>query len=92
MHRSARGSAKQRCVAITGWGARLLALQDPDGRWGRGIYNPKWTSTTYTLVLLRDLGLAPGNAKAVRACRLLLDEGFWSDGGINFYPELGQAQ
>lgn len=77
---------EQRCIATTGWGARLLALQDPDGRWGRGIYNPKWTSTTYTLVLLRDLGLAPGNAPAVRACRLLLDEGFWNDGGINFYP------
>ena len=77
---------EQRCVATTGWGARLLALQDEDGRWGRGIYTPKWTSTTYTLLLLRDLGLAPGNAQALRACRLLLDEGFWSDGGINFYP------
>jgi hypothetical protein len=77
---------EQRCVASTGWGARLLALQDADGRWGGGIYTPKWTSTTYTLLLLRDLGLAPGNAQALRACRLLLDEGFWSDGGINFYP------
>jgi hypothetical protein len=73
-------------VGTTGWGARLLALQDAGGRWAGGIYTPKWTSTTYTLMLLRDMGLAPGHAQAVRGCRLLLDEGFWSDGGINFYP------
>jgi hypothetical protein len=77
---------EQRRVATTGWGAQLLALQDANGRWGGGIYAPKWTSATYTLLLLRDLGLEPGNAQALRACRLLLDEGFWSDGGINFYP------
>jgi len=72
-------------VAETGWGARLLALQRPDGRWTRGIYSPKWTSTTYTLVLLRRLGLPPGNPQAQRGCRLLLDKGCWTDGGINFW-------
>jgi hypothetical protein len=75
---------EQRRVATTGWGAQLLALQDEDGRWGGGIYTPKWTSTTYTLLLLRDLGLPSGNPQALRACRLLLDSGFWSDGGINY--------
>ena len=77
---------EQRHVATTGWGARLLELQDADGRWAGGIYTPKWTSTTYTLLLLRDMGLAPGHPQAARGCRLLLDQGFWSDGGINFYP------
>jgi hypothetical protein len=77
---------EQRKVGTAGWGARLLALQDADGRWAGGIYTPKWTSTTYTLLLLRDMGLAPGHAEALRGCRLLLDTGFWSDGGINFYP------
>jgi hypothetical protein len=72
-------------VSREGWGARLLALQDPDGKWGGGIYNPKWTSTTYTLVLLRTLGLAPGHPKAIRGATLLLDAGFWHDGGINFF-------
>jgi hypothetical protein len=37
---------EQQRVAETGWGARLLSLQDADGRWAGGIYNPKWTSTT----------------------------------------------
>jgi hypothetical protein len=39
-------------VATEGWGARLLAAQDDDGGWGGGIYSPKWTSTTYTLLHL----------------------------------------
>ncbi len=77
---------EQRRVATEGWGARLLELQDPDGRWAGGIYTPKWTSTTYTMQLLRSFGLEPGNNQAVRACGALLDAGCWSDGGINFYP------
>jgi hypothetical protein len=77
---------ERRLVATTGWGKRLLDLQDPDGRWGGGIYSPKWTSTTYTLVLLRSFGLGPRHPQALRGCRILLDTGWWSDGGINFYP------
>ena len=46
-------------VATTGWGAKLLALQAADGNWGGGPYSPKWTSTTYTLLLLRHLGVDP---------------------------------
>jgi hypothetical protein len=78
-------SREQRRVAEEGWGARLLRLQDPDGRWAGGVYTPKWTSTTYTLLLLRSLGLPAGNPQALRGCQVLLDTGFWADGGINFY-------
>jgi len=81
---------EQRRVAKEGWGARLLALQEPDGRWGGGIYNPKWTSTTYTTVLLRSYGLPPRHPQALRACSQLLDTGFWQDGGINFYSRRRQ--
>src|SRR5437879_6360806 len=61
-------------VARAGWGARLLARQDPGGTWagGRspqaGLYSPKWTSTTYTMLLLRDLGLPANNRQAHQAC------------------------
>jgi hypothetical protein len=47
-------------VATQGWGARLLAVQDQDGRWAGALYSPKWTSTTYTLLLLERLGLPGG--------------------------------
>lgn len=76
---------EQRRVGEEGWGARLLALQDPDGRWASGIYTPKWTSTTYTMVLLRGFGLPATHPQALRACQVLFDAGFWNDGGINFW-------
>src|SRR5262249_31333550 len=77
-------------VACDGWGARLLAKQDPEGTWagGRssdgGLYHPKWISTTYTMLLLRDFGLPTANRQARRACTLLLDQGLQRDGGINY--------
>ena len=83
---------ERRRVAKEGWGARLLALQRPDGHWGRGAYQPKWTCTTYTLQLLRDLGM-PAVQPVKRACRLLLDEGLEGDGGINFWrPRRKQSE
>ena len=77
-------------VARDGWGARLLARQDAEGTWSGGLssdgglYSPKWTSTTYTMLLLRDLGLGPNNRQARKACALLLDRGLQRDGGINY--------
>jgi hypothetical protein len=77
-------------VARAGWGRRLLAKQDSRGSWASrkssdgGLYSPKWTSTTYTMLLLRDFGLSPSNRQARKACRLLLDGGLQRDGGINY--------
>jgi hypothetical protein len=65
--------AEREKVAREGWGAQLLALQDEDGRWAQGLYTPKWTSTTYTLLLLRSLGLPPGHPAALRGLDRLLE-------------------
>src|SRR5258706_15891900 len=81
---------ERRRVARDGWGARLLARQDPEGTWaggkssGGGLYSPKWTSTTYTMLLLRDFGLPSASEQARKACKLLLDGGLQRDGGINY--------
>jgi hypothetical protein len=86
-------TAERRRVAESGWGARLLAAQSADGRWAAGpsrdagLYTPKWTSTTYTMLLLRDFGLPPTNSQARTACKLLLDRGLRADGGINYVPD-----
>lgn len=74
----------RRGVAREGWGAALLAKQEESGRWGGGLYSPKWISTTYTLLLLRRLGLAPSNGAARNGVRLLLDRGDYFDGAISF--------
>jgi hypothetical protein len=76
--------------AREGWGARLLARQNCEGTWAGGqssdggLYHPKWPSTTYTMLLLRDFGLPATDRQARRACVLLLDRGCRRDGGINY--------
>ena len=74
--------ATRRDVGRVGWGKRLLDEQDEEGTWAHGLYGPKWTSTTYTLLLLRRLGLPQSNAQAIAGCRTLLDDGTWIDGGV----------
>lgn len=64
-------------VAAEGAGARLLALQAPDGRWGGVAWNRGWTSTMHALWLLRDLGLDPSGADARRALRLVRENVTW---------------
>jgi hypothetical protein len=83
---------EQQRVAQTGWGARLLSRQEPSGQWGGGIYTPKWTSTTYTMVLLRSLGLPAGHPQALKACELLLDRGFYRDGGFNCWGSYNYSE
>ncbi len=86
-----RVERERRRVAREGWGARLLARQGRDGRWAgrrrdpdRGMYGPKWVSTTYTMLLLRDFGLPSDNRRMRKPCRLLLDRGLREDGGVDF--------
>jgi hypothetical protein len=72
-------------IATEGWGSRLLSLQGPDGHWGGGPYVfPGWTSTTDTLLLLRELGLDPTSDQARRAIGRVRDNGTWG-------PEFGDA-
>jgi hypothetical protein len=64
-------------VASEGWGARLLDLQGPDGQWGGGTFFPHWTSTFYTLLLLKDLGLDPATERARSAIELVRENITW---------------
>lgn len=77
---AARCRSLQARIAKSGWGADLLAQRGEDGRWGRGLYDPKWTSTTYTLLELRRLGLAQNDRAAVASTKLLLSESVWMRG------------
>lgn len=75
-------AAERAQVAETGWGRQLLDRQDPAGTWAGGLYGPKWTSTTYTLLLLRWCGLPPGTPAALRAVELLWEGARYYDGGL----------
>src|SRR5512139_2197725 len=60
-------AAERARIATEGWGARLLALQGADDRWGGAAWNRGWNSTMHILWLLRQLGLDPASAEARRA-------------------------
>jgi len=68
-------------VATEGAGARLLALQGADGRWGGAAWNRGWNSTMHVLMLLRDMGLDPASDQARRAVGLVRDRVTWKGCG-----------
>ena len=72
-------AAERSRVATEGWGARLLALQAPDGRWGGKPWSHDWTDTFHVLELLRRLGLHPESAEAQRAVVLVRERVTWRD-------------
>src|ERR1700704_3540712 len=78
-------AAERSRVALEGWGARLLALQGPDGQGGGGTLFPEWTSTTHTLLLLRYMGLDPMSAQARRAVALVRDNAKWDHAGQAYF-------
>jgi hypothetical protein len=72
-------AAERSRVATDGWGAQLLALQAPDGRWGGLGWSQDYTDTFPALELLRLLGLDPGSEEARRAVALVRDHVTWRD-------------
>ena len=74
-------AAERALVATEGAGARLLSLQDDDGRWGGAAWNHGWDSTMHVLLLLRDMGLDPASGLARRALRLVRNHVTWEGCG-----------
>lgn len=78
-------------IASEGFGARLLALQDPDGPWAGGAFFPAdfdlhgpeaaegqpWTATTWTLNSLREWGLDPAVLRERRTAERLAENCRW---------------
>lgn len=69
-------------IAREGWGARFLACRNRDGSWGERFYQPKWTSTHYTLLDLKTLGLPPDNRLARESVHGIVCTEKKPDGGI----------
>jgi hypothetical protein len=72
-------AAERSRVATEGWGARLLALQAPDGQWGGRPWSHDWTDTFHVLELLRRFGLDPESEGARRAVGLVREHITWRD-------------
>jgi len=79
-------------VLKEGWGRRFMDLQEENGTWSSALYSPKWISTFYTLLVLKRFG-ALNDKNTDKACRILLDEGFYiKDGGINYWKTWKQGE
>ena len=77
--------ALQERIALEGWGAMFLSRRNPNGHWGVHFYQPKWTSTHYTLLDLKNLGLSPSQPDAREATLMVLRQPAGEDGGINIF-------
>lgn len=69
-------------IATEGWGYEFLKRQHPEGHWGRAFYQPKWISTNYTLLDLRNL-CVPCTDDITKALNVILETCKGPDGGIN---------
>ena len=83
--------ALQRRTLTEGFGARLLACRGESGHWGRWFYQPKWTSTHYTLTDLKDLGVPQGCAPCREMVTRAFDECMIDSGGVNFAKSMVQC-
>jgi hypothetical protein len=92
---AAEVAAERDRVAHEGWGARLLAAEDPDGLWAGGACFPAsyaggepgqpWTATMHTLQTLEILGLDPASEPARRAVGLVAENGRWEHAGQRYF-------
>lgn len=69
-------------IGTEGWGYRFLQRQKDNGHWGISFYQPKWTSTYYSLLDLRYL-CCPGTEGIKNTINIIVNENKSEDGGIN---------
>jgi hypothetical protein len=86
-------------VVNEGFGARLLALQDPDGQWAGGAFFPAdfafdgdeaaqgqpWTATTWTLNDLREWGVDPQVLRKRSTVELLATNCRWEYDNLPYW-------
>jgi len=70
-------------IASEGWGVRFLCFRKEEGHWGRGFYQPKWISSHYTLLDLKNLSIAPEHPDIIESVLIILRDHKATDGGID---------
>jgi hypothetical protein len=88
-------AAERARVEHEGWGARLLAAEDPNGLWDGGACFPAgykggepgqpWTPTMHTLQTLLIFGLDPASTSARHAIAQVGEHGRWEHAGQPYF-------
>src|SRR3989454_71286 len=71
-------------IARKGWAQEILAKQDRAGWWvsGESLYQPKYLSTNWMLLILADLGLSKADPRIEKACDRWIEGYARDDGGF----------
>ena len=69
-------------IETQGWGKNYLSKRKKDGHWGKSFYNPKWISSHYTLVDLRNLCIGPSQPLIQKSVNIIADNEKGPDGGV----------
>jgi hypothetical protein len=78
-------------IATEGWGVRFLSKRNPEGHWGQAYYQPKWISSHYTLLDLKNLGATPDEPAIRDTLTKVLEHHKGPDGGINTSPTIKES-
>jgi hypothetical protein len=73
-------------ILYEGWGKQFLSKRKPNGHWGDRFYQPKWISTHYTLLDLRNLNPNQNNKLVKKSIEQVLNTLKAEDGGIQLGP------
>ena len=69
-------------IASEGWGAQFLSFRHKEGHWGQRFYQPKWISTHYTILDLKNLAIPPTNSEIRQSISQVIRDLKGPDGGI----------
>lgn len=70
-------------IGKEGFGALFLSCRGQSGHWGQYYYQPKWTSTHYTLLDMKNLFIPPETDACRQMCERMLLECLPDDGALN---------
>ena len=79
---AAEKSSLRDCITNEGWGAQFLSFRKIEGHWGQRFYQPKWISTHYTLLDLKNLSISPNNKESEQSIGQVIQKLKGQDGGI----------
>jgi len=69
-------------IETEGWGKQYLEKRNENKHWGLKFYQPKWTSTHYTLLDIKNLGISKNCSLILETIEMILKENKSPDGGI----------
>lgn len=69
-------------IESEGFGLKFLSERQQNGHWGQRFYQPKWISTHYTLLDLKNLCISPHHQAINKTIAIIFENEKGPDGGI----------